>query len=170
MYEQGGIMTSEDGGLAVLAGATLGGGTRVNWCASFRTPQHVRQEKGLGGLPFCLYNSKSVACLASSCAVGARAEQLRFWAVALRDLFVLCRREWADECGLPDFGGARYEEALDAVCSRLGVRTGFKHRCGGGRPGWRVWGEGWRRQIGEEEGLRCCLRIAMCKLKGGGPV
>jgi hypothetical protein len=43
MYEQGGIMTSEDGAVAVLAGATLGGGTRVNWCASFRTPAHVRQ-------------------------------------------------------------------------------------------------------------------------------
>lgn len=31
-------------GINILAGATLGGGTRVNWQASFRTPQHVRQE------------------------------------------------------------------------------------------------------------------------------
>lgn len=44
MYEQGGILTSEDGTMAVLAGATLGGGTRINWCASFKTPQHVRCE------------------------------------------------------------------------------------------------------------------------------
>ena len=31
-------------GVSVLAGATLGGGTRVNWQASFRTPAHVRAE------------------------------------------------------------------------------------------------------------------------------
>ena len=28
----------------MLAGAGLGGGTRINWCASFRTPPHVRRE------------------------------------------------------------------------------------------------------------------------------
>ena len=42
MYERGGLLTSEDSTVAVLAGSTLGGGTRINWCASFRTPQHVR--------------------------------------------------------------------------------------------------------------------------------
>ena len=31
-------------GINILAGSTLGGGTRVNWQASFRTPEHVRQE------------------------------------------------------------------------------------------------------------------------------
>lgn len=31
-------------GMAVLAGATVGGGTRINWNASFRTPDHVRKE------------------------------------------------------------------------------------------------------------------------------
>lgn len=31
-------------GVSILAGATLGGGTRVNWQASFRTPAHVRRE------------------------------------------------------------------------------------------------------------------------------
>lgn len=30
------------GTMAVLAGSTLGGGTRINWCASFKTPPHVR--------------------------------------------------------------------------------------------------------------------------------
>lgn len=49
MYEQAGILATEDGAVSVLAGATLGGGTRVNWCASFRTPAHVRQgRQGLG--------------------------------------------------------------------------------------------------------------------------
>lgn len=31
-------------GIPVLAGSGVGGGTRVNWCASFRTPPHVREE------------------------------------------------------------------------------------------------------------------------------
>ncbi len=45
MYENGAILTTEDGTMAVLAGATLGGGTRINWCASFKTPPHVRWVK-----------------------------------------------------------------------------------------------------------------------------
>jgi choline dehydrogenase-like flavoprotein len=44
MYEQRGLMTTEDLGVTVLAGATLGGGTAINWSASFRTPDHVLQE------------------------------------------------------------------------------------------------------------------------------
>jgi choline dehydrogenase-like flavoprotein len=44
MYENAGILTSEDLGLVVLAGSTLGGGTTINWAASFRTPDHVLQE------------------------------------------------------------------------------------------------------------------------------
>ena len=59
----------------ILAGATLGGGTRVNWSASFRTPPHVRHE-------------------------------------------------WATRYGLADVASSRYDAALDAVCTRLGVGTG----------------------------------------------
>ena len=44
MYEGGGLLTTASGGMSVLAGSTLGGGTRVNWCASFKTPDHVRRE------------------------------------------------------------------------------------------------------------------------------
>lgn len=91
MYEAAGILSSEDGAVSVLAGATLGGepshagarlclprgllllllllgsstalralprapthphagGTRVNWCASFHTPQHVRCGAPLAGV------------------------------------------------------------------------------------------------------------------------
>ena len=58
-----------------MAGATVGGGTRINWSVSFRTPPHVRKE-------------------------------------------------WALVNGLPNFTSERYDRALDAVCSRLGVKTG----------------------------------------------
>lgn len=88
MYENGAVLTTGDGGISVLAGSTLGGGTRINWCASFRTPAHVR-------------------------------------------------REWAQALGLPDFEGPKYDAALDLVCERLSVHTGFKHSetCGTLREG-----------------------------------
>lgn len=44
IMERGGLLTTADAAMAVLAGSTLGGGTKVNWCASLRTPQHVLQE------------------------------------------------------------------------------------------------------------------------------
>lgn len=59
----------------IMAGATVGGGTRVNWAVSFKTPLHVRKE-------------------------------------------------WAEKNGLPNFMSLRYEEAMNAVCKRLGVKTG----------------------------------------------
>ncbi|CAL8471472.1 g11014 [Coccomyxa elongata] len=77
MYEMGSFLTTQDAGVNILAGATLGGGTRVNWQASFETPAHVR-------------------------------------------------REWAEEHGLPALQSQRYDRALRAVCTRLGVTTGIK--------------------------------------------
>ncbi|WIA29237.1 hypothetical protein OEZ86_011745 [Tetradesmus obliquus] len=44
MYERAGFLATEDGGINVLAGSTLGGGTKINWTASLRTPEHVRRE------------------------------------------------------------------------------------------------------------------------------
>jgi choline dehydrogenase-like flavoprotein len=44
MYENASILTSEDLGFVILAGATLGGGTTVNWAAAFRPPDHVLHE------------------------------------------------------------------------------------------------------------------------------
>ena len=43
MYEGCGLAATDDAGVSILAGATLGGGTRVNWSASFDTPGHVRR-------------------------------------------------------------------------------------------------------------------------------
>jgi choline dehydrogenase-like flavoprotein len=44
LYLGGGLLTSEDGSIAVLAGATLGGGTVVNYMNCIRTPEHIRRE------------------------------------------------------------------------------------------------------------------------------
>eukprot|EP00850_Spirogloea_muscicola_P008323 SM000044S15970 [mRNA] locus=s44:293303:296569:+ [translate_table: standard] len=74
MYERGGFLSSEDGSLALLAGSTVGGGTAINWAASFRTPAHVV-------------------------------------------------REWSQELGLSHFGDVGYQQAMDAVCERLGVHA-----------------------------------------------
>ena len=37
-------MASEELSINVLAGSCVGGGTTLNWCASFRTPRHVRKD------------------------------------------------------------------------------------------------------------------------------
>ncbi len=44
MYEKGGVLITEDTGIAVLAGSAFGGGTAVNWACSLRTPGFVREE------------------------------------------------------------------------------------------------------------------------------
>jgi choline dehydrogenase-like flavoprotein len=53
LYLGGGLLASEDGSIAVLAGATLGGGTVVNYMNCIRTPEHIRAEwaeHGIGGI------------------------------------------------------------------------------------------------------------------------
>ena len=42
LYLNGGAMASQDGGTGLLAGATLGGGTTVNYTTAYRTPEAVR--------------------------------------------------------------------------------------------------------------------------------
>jgi len=44
VFEQQGLASSTDGGINILAGSCVGGGTVINWSASFRTPKHVRHE------------------------------------------------------------------------------------------------------------------------------
>ena len=53
MYLGAGLLATEDGSMALLAGSTLGGGTTVNWLNSIRTPPHILREwaeHGLEGL------------------------------------------------------------------------------------------------------------------------
>ncbi len=44
LYLDSGLTSSRDLGVAVLAGACLGGGTTVNWQTSLRTPDYIRDE------------------------------------------------------------------------------------------------------------------------------
>ncbi|KAI9224681.1 hypothetical protein BC828DRAFT_395129 [Blastocladiella britannica] len=52
LYDRGGLLTSDDASINILAGSTVGGGTAVNWSASLR-PQHwLREEWAARGLPY----------------------------------------------------------------------------------------------------------------------
>ncbi len=44
LYLKRGTLTSNDLGVVILAGSTLGGGTVVNWTTSFRTPENILDE------------------------------------------------------------------------------------------------------------------------------
>ncbi|XP_048230853.1 long-chain-alcohol oxidase FAO4A [Ricinus communis] len=44
MYLSGGLMATDDMGVVLLAGSTVGGGSTINWSASIKTPQHVISE------------------------------------------------------------------------------------------------------------------------------
>ncbi|CAM9802464.1 unnamed protein product, partial [Ectocarpus sp. 13 AM-2016] len=83
MYEGQGVLATEGGAVVILAGSCVGGGTTVNWAASFRTPRHVRLE-------------------------------------------------WSRKLGLKSFEpGGSFDNALDAVCSRLKVNIENSHRAPG---------------------------------------
>jgi hypothetical protein len=44
LYEKQLLLATDDAHIPILAGSCLGGGSTVNWSASFRTPAHVRRE------------------------------------------------------------------------------------------------------------------------------
>ncbi len=50
LYLGGGLASSEDGSIAILAGSTLGGGTVVNYMNCIRTPEHIRREWAAMGI------------------------------------------------------------------------------------------------------------------------
>lgn len=48
--EKGGLCTTKDGNILILAGSCLGGGSTINWCASFQTPKFILKEWADQGL------------------------------------------------------------------------------------------------------------------------
>ncbi len=50
LYLGGGMVSSEDGSIAVFAGSTLGGGTVVNYMNCLRTPERIRREWAQHGI------------------------------------------------------------------------------------------------------------------------
>jgi choline dehydrogenase-like flavoprotein len=55
LYLDAGLTSTEDLGVSILAGSTVGGGTAVNWCTSFRMPERIAKEwadeSGIASLP-----------------------------------------------------------------------------------------------------------------------
>ena len=50
LYLEGGFAATADQSVGLLAGETLGGGTVINYCTSFRTPDDVRAEWAAAGV------------------------------------------------------------------------------------------------------------------------
>jgi choline dehydrogenase-like flavoprotein len=44
LYLDRGLTSTDDLGVAILAGSTVGGGTSINWCTSFRLPERISHE------------------------------------------------------------------------------------------------------------------------------
>ncbi|KAK7309458.1 hypothetical protein RJT34_06206 [Clitoria ternatea] len=44
MYLSGGLVATDDMGVFILSGSTVGGGSAINWSACIKTPQHVCKE------------------------------------------------------------------------------------------------------------------------------
>jgi long-chain-alcohol oxidase len=52
LYAEAGFAATADHSVGLLAGECVGGGTMVNYCTSFRTPDEVRAEWAAAGLPW----------------------------------------------------------------------------------------------------------------------
>jgi choline dehydrogenase-like flavoprotein len=52
LYLEGGFAATADQSVGLLAGECLGGGTVINYCTSFRTPEDVRAEWAAAGVPW----------------------------------------------------------------------------------------------------------------------
>lgn len=52
LYLDAGLTSTNDLGIAILAGATVGGGTAVNWCTALRLPDRIAEEwSSQSGIP-----------------------------------------------------------------------------------------------------------------------
>jgi choline dehydrogenase-like flavoprotein len=98
LYLDRGLTASEDLGVAILAGATVGGGTTVNWCTSLRLaervaaeweaqsgiaglaaelePEYAMLERRLGTLPVTQHNANNAKLIEGARALGVHADAM----------------------------------------------------------------------------------------------
>lgn len=116
-YLEAALCSSEDLGVAVLAGACVGGGTVINWCTSLRLPEMIAQQWGLasGGVDFDLGLSAHYDAVSARLGVEPAASHNENNAVLLRGCraaglhagVVPCNRSGCGEgCGYCGFGCA----------------------------------------------------------------
>ncbi len=67
LYLEGGFAATADQSVGLLAGECLGGGTVINYCTSFRTPDDVRAEWASAGVPW-FTSEEYTSCLDAVCA------------------------------------------------------------------------------------------------------
>ena len=118
LYENKGLLTTSDLGVIVLAGSALGGGTVINWSASFRTPEHVTHEwaaaYGVGGYEGAAYQAALDAVCArlnvneQECAANPQNSILARGGAALGYQTAIIPRnvKGCEECGFCTFGCA----------------------------------------------------------------
>lgn len=66
LFANGGVLTSDDSSISVIAGQAFGGGGSINWSASLQTQAYVRKEWADSGLPF-FTSSSYQTCLDRIC-------------------------------------------------------------------------------------------------------
>ena len=140
LYLGGGLLTSENGSIAVLAGSTLGGGTVVNYMNCIRTPQHIRDEwaqHGLDGIDAPAYERDHIDAVSER--LGTNTEMTRqngTHQLLMQGLDALGHRAPADRAqrgsrrrprvlrllldGMPARVQALHDEDLAAGCLRRG--------------------------------------------------
>ncbi|KAG0627677.1 hypothetical protein M758_2G219900 [Ceratodon purpureus] len=78
MFEKLGSLATEDGGVNLVAGATVGGGSAINWSACFETPLNVRQEwKEITGLDLFTSTQYQLAMREVWCRLGVQTHVTR---------------------------------------------------------------------------------------------
>lgn len=50
-FDKAGLLSTEDANFAIFAGSCIGGGSTINWSASFATPSHVLEDWSEKGMP-----------------------------------------------------------------------------------------------------------------------